>query len=88
MKATLTPAQPEAVKQFNLDVAGIIIGYVKFTAEHKHHVVIDAPAEEGGGLYQGHGDTVELAIQQLLERHEAYAVAQLKRIQELREVLL
>lgn len=89
MKAILTPAKPEHVTKHNISVDGRgVIGYIEYHERGSYHVVINAGGSEGGGLYQGHGDTPDLAIQQLLERHERYASAQLRRISELREQLL
>jgi len=89
MKVTLSPAQPEAVTKFNLECGGSVIGYVQKNEERNdHHVVINMGNAEGNGLYQGHGATVEAAIMQMLERHERYANAQLRRLAELREMLI
>lgn len=87
MKAILTPAKPEPVTKNNIVVNDKAIGYIEYNERGKYHVVIDAHGSEGGGLYQGHGDTPELAIQELLERHDRFATAQLRRIFELRDLL-
>jgi catalase len=89
MKATLTPAMPENVTCWNLECDGKAVGKIKLNeTSGNYHAIIDAMSFEGGGLYQGHGITPELAIRQLLEKHEKYAIAQLRRIEQLRELLL
>lgn len=88
MKAIMTPAKPEAVTKFNLECNGTKIGTIEQVEGGKYHVAIKSSGSEGIILYQGHGETPDLAIQQLLDRHERYATAQLQRISELRKLLL
>ena len=91
MNAILTPAKSEIVTKFNLECSGKVVGYIELNEQRvgsRYHIIIDASEHEGGGLYQGHGETPDLAIKNLLERHERYATSQLRRISELRDLLL
>jgi len=89
VKITMVHAKPEVATKINLEENGSVIGYIKYREdrESKYHLVIDASSAEGGGLYQGHGNTPERAIDELLDRHENFALAQLRRIEELRKLL-
>ncbi len=91
MKAIMTPVKPnpEIVTKFNLECNGATIGYIELNERETYHVVIEAGHAEGRVmLYQGHGATPELAIREMLNNHEKYATAQLRRIEELRKLLL
>ncbi len=89
MKAILTPAKPEVVTKHNLECDGRVLGYIELNERETYHVVVEGGHSEGRAiLYQGHGATPELAIKEMLDTHEKYATAQLRRIQELREQLL
>lgn len=87
LNAILTPVTPEPIAKHNLELYGKVIGWIELN-QNGYHAVINARPSEGALLYQGHGETPELAIQNLLDRHERYAAAQLLRISELRNLLL
>ena len=90
MNITLKAAQPEPVTVEKLIVNGVEIGKLEFNPDRKgypYHVIINAKDSEGGGLYQGHGETPEEALHQTLDRHRMYANAQIGRLDALESAI-
>ena len=90
--ALVKPEDKEA-EIMDLVVGGERIGRVIFdkltdSCRFRYHVVVDGTEAEGLSLlHQGHGDTLEAAIAEMLDRGERYAAAQLGRLRELRGLL-
>lgn len=87
----LITSVPAAEQNMDLVVNGIIIGRVSVNANrgHRYHVAVPSIDEKEGLaiLYQGHGNRLEDAIAEMLDKHEMQAIAQLHRIKELRTLL-
>ncbi len=85
MKITLEPTHPEPASTEKIIVNGVEIGVLTTEDVGKCRVRINAMSNTEGVamLYQGHGETPEAALQQLITRHRGYARAQLRRVDEL-----
>ena len=77
------------VETMDLIVGGKRIGMVILgSTPCRYHLVVEGGPSEGlAALHQGHGDTLDEAITDMLDRGEQYASAQLIRLRELRGLL-
>lgn len=88
MNITMVPTERQTVTAWDLVAGGQKIGVIK-GEESNYRVVIQGDGNDGiAMLYQGTGGTPEAAVSDLLDRHERFARAQLRRIEALRGVLV
>lgn len=87
MTISMVPAERQVVTEWDLVAGGQKIGVIK-GEENSYRVIIKGDGNDGiAMLYQGTGDTPDAAVSDLLDRHERFARAQLRRLEELRGVL-